>query len=220
MPRQVRVRRPAAARGGDGDALCRDRRGANRYRPPPRRPAMLAALMQLVDDALPGRVAPAGGERRLGGMAAVGSCSAMAGRPGLEHGCVLEEPWYGPRSERLRDEFEEGAGPLPWAIEGGGVHAHVDGRAQALCRYIAKKAGLAGMRCEEAARHLHVPAGGADGHVDGADGRDEYGFDPVFADAGGAKVLERDKERRGRIDASFRTEDQAGPPAAHGGDMP
>lgn len=69
---------------------------------------------------------------------------------------MLEGTWYGPRSERLRDEFKEGAGPRPWAIEdgGGGVRAQVrgDGHAQALCKYTAKKAGLAGMWREEAAR--------------------------------------------------------------------
>ena len=102
----------------------------------------------------------------------------------------------------------------------GGVHARGDGRAQVLCEYIAKKAGLAGMRCEEAARHLHVLASDVAEHVDSVGGRDEYGFDLVVFAAGGTKVLERDKERRGRIDVSFHMEGQAGPPAAHGGDAP
>ena len=183
---------------------------------------MLEAPVRLfLDNALPGREAPAGGERRLGGLATAGPCAAMAGRPGLENGCVLGGPWYGPLSEGLRGEFEEGAGRRPWAVEGGGgVHARGDGRAQVLCEYIAKKAGLAGMRCEEAARHLHVLASDVAEHVDSVGGRDEYGFDLVVFAAGGTKVLERDKERRGRIDVSFRMEGQAGPPAAHGGDAP
>lgn len=176
---------------------------------------MLEALVRLfMDDALPGREAPAGGERRLGGLATVGSCAAMAGRPGLENGCVLGGHWYGARSERLRDEFEEGAWPRPWAIEGGG-------RAQAPCKYTAKKAGLAGMRREEAARRPRVPAGDAAGHIDSAGGRREYGLDlAVFAAAGGAKPVVRDKERRGRSGASLRMDGQAGPSAADGGGVP
>ena len=102
----------------------------------------------------------------------------------------------------------------------GGMHAHGDGRAKALRECVAEKAGRAGMRCEEAARQLHVPASNVAEHVDSVGGRDEYGFDLVmFTAAGGAKVLERDTEWRGRIDVSFRMAEQAGPPAAHGGDI-
>lgn len=177
---------------------------------------MLEALVRLfMDDALPGREAPAGGERRLGGLATVGSCAAMAGRPGLENGCVLGGHWYGPRSERLRGAFKEGEGPRPWAIEGGG-----GGGAQALCEYTAKKAGPAGMRCEEAARHLHVLASDVAEHVDSVGGRDEYGLDLAVFAAGGTKLIEKDKERRGEIDMRFHMAEQAGQPAAHGGGVP
>ena len=101
----------------------------------------------------------------------------------------------------------------------GGVHAHGDENALALCEYITKKAGLADMRCEEAARQLHVLASDVAEHVDSVGGRDEYGFDLVVFAASGTKFIERDKERRGRIDVSFRMDGQAGPPAAHGGDI-
>ena len=123
----------------------------------------------------------------------------------------------------------EQQGPRPYSIainggrvvaseESGGVHARGDGNALAPCKYIAKKAGLAGMRCEEdVARHLHVPAGGAAEHVDSAGKRDKYGFDLVVFAAGGTKLVERDTERRGRIDVSFRMAEQAGEAAAHGG---
>ena len=105
--------------------------------------------------------------------------------------------------------------------ESGGAHAHGDGNALALCEYIAKKAGLAGVRCEEdVARRLHVPAGGAAEHVDSVGERDKYGFDLVVFAAGGTKLIERDKELRGRIDVSFRMDGPAGPHAAHGGDAP
>ena len=176
---------------------------------------MLEAPVRLfLDNALPGREAPAGGERRLGGLATAGPCAAMAGRPGLENGCVLGGHWYGARSERLREEFEEGAWPRPWAIEDGG-------RAQAPCKYTAKKAGLAGMRREEAAKHLHVLASDVAEHVDSVGGRGEYGFDlAVLAAAGGEKPVVRDKERRGRSGASLRMGGQAGPPAADGGGVP
>ena len=100
----------------------------------------------------------------------------------------------------------------------GGVHARGDGRAQALCKCIAKKAGLEGMRREEAARRPHVLASDVAEHAGSAGKRDEYGFDLVVFAAGGTKLAERDTDRRGRIDARFRTKGQAGPPAAHGGD--
>ena len=100
----------------------------------------------------------------------------------------------------------------------GGVHARGDGRAQALCKCIAKKAGLEGMRREEAARRPRVLASDMAEHAGSAGKRDEYGFDLVVFAAGGTKLAERDTDRRGRIDARFRTKGQAGPPAAHGGD--
>ena len=102
----------------------------------------------------------------------------------------------------------------------GGVHARGDGSARTLCEYITKKSGLAGMRCEEAARHLHVLASDVAEHVDSVGERDKYGFDLVVFAAGGTKLAERDKERRGRIDVSFRMDGPAGSPAAHGGDAP
>ena len=104
--------------------------------------------------------------------------------------------------------------------ESSGVHARGDGSARKLCEYITKKAGLAGMRCEEAARHLHVLASDVAEHVDSVGERDKYGFDLVVFAAGGTKLAERDKERRGRIDVSFRMDGPAGSPAAHGGDAP
>ena len=100
----------------------------------------------------------------------------------------------------------------------GGVSAHGDEHALTLCEYITKKAGLSGMRCEEAARHLHVLASDVAENVDSVGNRGEYGFDLVlFAAAGGAKLLERDMKRHGRIDVRFHMADMD---TAHGGDAP
>lgn len=180
-----------------------------------------AFMRNPVDNGLLGREAPPGGDPWPDGLTLVGSSVAMAGRLGLDHGHALGRLWHGPRSERLRGEFEAGAGPRPRPIEGGsGMHAHGDGRARALRECVAKKAGLAGVRCEEdVARRLHVLAGGAAEHVGSAGGRDECGFDLVVFAAGGTRVLEQDTERRGRIDMGIRMEEQAGQPAARGGDI-
>ena len=109
-------------------------------------------------------------------------------------------------------------GDVDVAEDRAGVHAHGDGSARTLCEYITKKSGLAGMRCEDVARRLHVLASDVAEHVDSVGERDKYGFDLVVFAAGGTKLVERDTERRGLIDVSFRMEGQAGSPAAHGGD--
>lgn len=99
-----------------------------------------------------------------------------------------------------------------------GVPVHGDGRAQALRRHITKKAGLMGMPCEGAARHLHMLASDMAEHVESVGERGTYGFDlALFAAAGVEKVLERGTERHGWIDVSFRPVGRAGPPAARGG---
>ena len=103
----------------------------------------------------------------------------------------------------------------------GGVSAHGDRRARMLCEYITKKVSLAGMRCEEVARHLHVLASDVAEHVDSVGKRGEYGFDLVlFVAAGGARLVERDMKQHGRIDVRFRLASQTGVPAAHGGGDP
>ena len=73
---------------------------------------MLVAFMRfLIDNGLLGREAPVGDEQWLDELTVVSSCMAIAGRLGLEHGYMFKGLWYGPQSERLDDEFEEGAGP-------------------------------------------------------------------------------------------------------------
>ena len=102
--------------------------------------------------------------------------------------------------------------------ERGAMSAHGDGRARALCEYIAKKAGLGGMPCEEAAWHLHVLASDVAEHAESVGERGEYGFDLVlFAAAGGAVPHDRCTAQLGWIEVRFRP---AGPPAARGGDAP
>ena len=82
-------------------------------------PAMLEAFMRfLIDNGLLGREAPVGDEQWLDELTVVSSCTAIAGRLGLEHGYMFKGLWYGPRSERLEDEFEE-AGPRARAGLGG-----------------------------------------------------------------------------------------------------
>lgn len=121
----------------------------------------------------------------------------------------------------------EGQGPRLYniGIRGGhvdaledrdGVSAHGDEHALTLCEYITKKAGLSGMRCEEAARHLHVLASDVAENVDSVGERGEYGFDLVlFAAAGGIGLVERDMGQHGRIDVRFH---MAGVDMEHGGD--
>lgn len=102
--------------------------------------------------------------------------------------------------------------------ERGVMSAHGDGRARALCEYIAKKAGLGGMPCAEAAWHLHVLASDVAEHVESVGERGEYGFDLVlFAADGGARLFDRRTEQLGWIDVRFRP---VGPPAARGRDAP
>ena len=169
-----------------------------------------------------GRASPGDGGPRLGGLARPGCRVAAACRLGPDCGHALERLRGVPRPKRRRAGFDKAwqQRRRPRAPEGSGVHARGDGSARALREYITKKAGLAGMRCEEAARHLHVLASDVAEHVDSVGGRDEYGFDLVVFAAGGTKLVERDKERRGRIDVSFRMDGPAGSPAAHGGDAP
>ena len=83
-------------------------------------PAMLlvAFMRFLIDNGLLGREAPVGDEQWLDELTVVSSCTAIAGRLGLEHGYMFKGLWYGPRSERLEDEFEE-AGPRARAGLGG-----------------------------------------------------------------------------------------------------
>ncbi len=73
----------------------------------------------LIDNGLLGREAPVGDEQWLDELTVVSSCTAIAGRLGLEHGYMFKGIWYGPRSERLEDEFEDGAGPRARAGLGG-----------------------------------------------------------------------------------------------------
>ena len=81
---------------------------------------MLVAFMRfLMDNGLIGRDAPADGDPWLDELIQVSCCIAIAGRLGLDHGYVFKEFAYGPRSERLYDEFEEGAGPRARAGLGG-----------------------------------------------------------------------------------------------------
>ena len=91
-----------------------------RYESPFARPAMLVAFMRfLMDNGLIGRDAPADGDPWLDELVQVICCIAIAGRLGLEHGYVFERFFYGPISERLSDEFEEGAGSRARAGLGG-----------------------------------------------------------------------------------------------------
>ena len=93
-----------------------------------------------------------------------------------------------------------------------------DGPARALCQYIAKEAGFSGMPCEEAARRPHVPAGDAAERAGSAGEMGACGLDlGLFAEDGGARLMERRTERLGRIDMRFRTNAEAGQPAARGG---
>ena len=93
---------------------------AKRYRAPFARPDMLDAFMRfLIDNGLLGREAPAEGDPWLDELIQVSCCIAIAGRLGLDHGYVFERFFYGPVSERLSDEFEEGAGPRARAGLGG-----------------------------------------------------------------------------------------------------
>ena len=89
---------------------------------------MLAAFMRfLMDNGLIGRDAPADGDPWLDELIQVSCCIAIAGRLGLEHGYVFEQFAYGPRSERLSDEFEEGAGQRARAGLGGDAPPLPDG---------------------------------------------------------------------------------------------
>ena len=73
---------------------------------------LLVAFMRfLIDNGLLGREAPVGDDPWLDELTVVSSCMAIAGRLGLEHGYMFKRLWYGPQSERLDDEFEEGSGP-------------------------------------------------------------------------------------------------------------
>ena len=65
----------------------------------------------LIDNGLLGREAPVGDDPWLDELAVVGTCMAIAGRLGLDHGYVFDSLVLGARSERMWDEFEEGAGP-------------------------------------------------------------------------------------------------------------
>ena len=73
----------------------------------------------LIDNGLLGREAPVGDDPWLDELTVVSSCMAIAGRLGLEHGYVFKRLVYGPQSDRLDDEFEEGAGPRARAGLGG-----------------------------------------------------------------------------------------------------
>ena len=89
------------------------------YKAPAARQAMLDAFMRfLMDNGLLGREAPAGDEQWVDELTMVSSCMAIAGRLGLDHGYTFDSLWYGPRSERMWDEFEE-AGPRARAGLGG-----------------------------------------------------------------------------------------------------
>ena len=99
-----------------------------------------------------------------------------------------------------------------------GASVRGDGPARALCQYIAKEAGFSGMPCEEAARRPHVPAGDAAERAGSAGEMGACGLDlGLFAEDGGARPTERCTERPGWIDMRFRTNAEAGQPAARGG---
>ena len=81
---------------------------------------MLVAFMRfLIDNGLLGREAPVGDDPWLDELAVVGTCMAIAGRLGLDHGYVFDSLVLGARTERMWDEFEEGAGPRARAGLGG-----------------------------------------------------------------------------------------------------
>ena len=80
---------------------------------------LLVAFMRfLIDNGLLGREAPVGDDPWLDELAVVGTCTAIAGRLGLEHGYMFDSLVLGARSERMWDEFEE-AGPRARAGLGG-----------------------------------------------------------------------------------------------------
>ena len=73
----------------------------------------------LIDNGLLGREAPVGDDPWLDELTVVSSCVAIAGRLGLEHGYVFTSLWHGAQSERMWDEFDEGAGTRARAGLGG-----------------------------------------------------------------------------------------------------
>ena len=81
---------------------------------------LLVAFMRfLIDNGLLGREAPVGDDPWLDELAVVGTCMTIAGRLGLDHRYVFDSLVLGARSEKMWNEFDEGAGPRARAGLGG-----------------------------------------------------------------------------------------------------